>query len=115
MDTKKFTEHRATSLGSATNLETPEQKEFVEDLEAEEKQGERQVRNEEKEDKKSSNNSSTPKKKNSKEGSINLRLSQEEKNSWMEFSTEIDFSLSTTIRKAMRYYIQQYRKGKLDI
>lgn len=107
MKSSDYKNLKAQTLESASNLEMEEQEEFINDLAAERRSEERQN--------KVIDKNTTQKRKISKEILINIRLSPEDKKEWADFSREIDFSLSMTIRKAMKYYIQQYRRGKLDI
>lgn len=96
---------KAESFESATNTEMEAQEEFIDNMVAEKKSEERSK----------TTNVRNKKNNSTKDISISLRLNPEEKKEWAEFSRKIDFPLAMAIRKAMRYYIQQYEKGKLDI
>ena len=46
---------------------------------------------------------------------VTLRLPTEEKNEWESFFNELDYSVSLGIRKAVRYYMKQYKSGRIEI
>lgn len=46
---------------------------------------------------------------------LSLKVDSNEKEEWLDFCKQVDFSMSIALRKAMRYYIQQYKAGNIEI
>ena len=69
----------------------------------------------ESENKQKKTNKSTDKRNDGLLERITLRLPAEEKKEWETFFDELDYSVSLGIRKAVRYYMKQYKSGRIEI
>lgn len=47
--------------------------------------------------------------------SITFRIGSDEKAEWDSFFNELDYSISLGIRKAVRYYMKQYKSGRIEV
>ena len=47
--------------------------------------------------------------------SITFRIGSDEKAEWDNFFNDLDYSISLGIRKAVRYYMKQYKSGRIEV